>query len=92
MELSIDDQGFFIWGNRVIIAKALQPNVLENLHEAHPGMSRMKSLARSYFWWVKMDEDIKKRVKMCESCNQSYINQSLPQHRFIHGNVQITHG
>ena len=73
------DQGFFIWGNRVIIAKALQPNVLENLHEAHPGMSRMKSLARSYFWWVKMDEDIKKRVKMCESCqkHQSILASAL---------------
>ena len=73
------DQGFFIWGNRVIIAKALQQNVLKNLHEAHPGMSRMKSLARSYFWWVKMDEDIKKRVKMCESCqkHQSILASAL---------------
>ena len=80
MELSID-QGCFIWGNRVIIPKALQPNVLENLYEAHQGMSRMRSLARSYFWWVKMDEDINKRVKMCESCqSHQSIFPSAPVH------------
>ena len=47
--LSID-QGCLIWGNRVIIPKTIQQNVLESLHEAHPGMSRMKYLARLYFW------------------------------------------
>ena len=49
VELSID-QGYLIWGNCVIVPKSLQPNVLESLHEAHPGMSRMKPLARLYFW------------------------------------------
>ena len=49
VKLSID-QAYLIWGNCVIVPKSLQPNVLESLHEAHPGMSRMKSLARLYFW------------------------------------------
>ena len=66
VELSID-QGCLIWGNHVIIPKTLQPNILESLHEAHPGMSQMKSLARSNFWWVKMDENIEKKVRVCES-------------------------
>ena len=56
-ELSIY-QGFLIWDNRVLIPETLQLNLLESLHEAHPGISRMKSLASSYFWWVNMDEDI----------------------------------
>ena len=73
-ELSIY-QGFLIWGNRVLMPETLQLNVLESSHEAHSGMSRMKSLASSYFWWVKMDEDIKKRVKTCESSQKC---QSMP--------------
>ena len=80
VELSID-QGSLIWGSHVIIPKALQPHVLESLHEAHPGMSQTKSLARSNFWWVKMDKVIDKRVKMCESCQK---HQSVPASAWVH--------
>ena len=82
VELSID-QG--CWGNRAIIPKALQPNVLESLHEANPGMFQMKSLARSYFWWVKIDEDIEKRLKCVNPAKN--ISQCLSQYRFINGKV-----
>ena len=41
----------------------------------------MKSLARSYFWWVKIDEDIKKIVKTCESCQK---HQSMPASALVH--------
>ena len=54
---------------------------IESLHEAHPGMSRMKSLARSYFWWVKIDKDIEKRVKTCESCQK---HQLMPASAPVH--------
>ncbi|XP_046404103.1 uncharacterized protein K02A2.6-like [Ischnura elegans] len=31
-------------------------------------MAKSKSLARSYVWWPKLDQDIEKMVKSCESC------------------------
>ena len=79
VELSID-QGCLIWGNCVVIPKTLQPNVLESLHEAQPGMYRMKSLVM-YFWWVIMDENIAKRVQTCESCQK---HQLMPASTLIH--------
>ena len=39
--------------------------ILESLHENHPGMSRMKAIARSYFWWSGLDKDI---AKFCSAC------------------------
>ena len=43
---------------------------MEVLHSTHPGVSRMKTLARSYVWWPSRDSDIEKRVKNCHLCQQ----------------------
>ena len=43
-ELSVEE-GCILWGNQVIIPPPLQKRVLEELHEAHPGMSRMSMVA-----------------------------------------------
>ena len=40
-----------MWGSRVIIPAAGHSATLDELHIAHPGISRMKGLARSYLWW-----------------------------------------
>ena len=34
----------------------------EVLHIGHPGMSKMKSLAHTINWWLKLDTDIEKMV------------------------------
>ena len=52
------EQGCILWGTRVIIPMALQKMVLLEIHETHPGMSRMKMIARSYVWWPRLDSHI----------------------------------
>lgn len=41
-------KGCLLWEDRVIILKILQKDILEILHEGHPGIVKMKALARSY--------------------------------------------
>ena len=48
-ELSMMD-GCVLWGPRVVIPLNLQDQVINELHENHPGIVRMKALARSYLW------------------------------------------
>ena len=67
MELSVLD-GCLLWGARVVVPPKGQRLVLEELHDAHVGMSRMKALARSYVWWPLMNEQIETLVKSCTSC------------------------
>ena len=61
-------QGCVLWGSRVIIPKSLQSTVLEELHCTHPGMTRMKELARSYIWWPNLNVQIEQQVSKCETC------------------------
>ncbi|XP_022172894.1 uncharacterized protein K02A2.6-like [Myzus persicae] len=32
------------------------------------GISKTKSLARAYFWWPKLDENIEQMMKACDVC------------------------
>ena len=57
-----------LWGGRVIIPVNLRPKILEELHLAHAGMSRMKMLARAYCWWPGMDKEIENMVRNCDVC------------------------
>ena len=78
-ELTLED-GCLLWGNRVIVPEKLRPDILKMLHSTHMGMSSMKSLARNYVWWPKMDADIEFLVKQCQVCqaNQRMPAKSLP--------------
>uniref|UniRef100_A0A5S6QAL9 RNA-directed DNA polymerase n=1 Tax=Trichuris muris TaxID=70415 RepID=A0A5S6QAL9_TRIMR len=67
-------RGCLLWGSRVVIPKKLQRSILEVLHHAHPGMARMKALARSYVWWPGIDSEIERRVTNCDSCQRHKDN------------------
>ena len=51
--------------------------VLQELHEGHPGISRMKSLARMYVWWPGISADIEKSVRLCPECRQTQSSPPL---------------
>ena len=67
------EQGYILWGIRVVIPPSLQPQVLEELHHTHSGIVRMKATARSYVWWPHLDQDLEQLAKSCVQC-QSYRN------------------
>ena len=59
-----------MWGNRIVVPPPGRPAVLQELHEGHPGMSRMMSLARMYVWWPNINAEIEKFVRLCRECQQ----------------------
>lgn len=62
------ENGCILWGSRVVIPYALQPQILHLLHAEHPGETRMKQLARSHVYWPNIDKDIEQLVKQCGVC------------------------
>ena len=79
-ELSVTD-GCLLWGSRVVVPPTLRDDVLQELHVAHPGICRMKALARSYVWWPDMDSTIEEVVKSCRNCQE---NRNMPAKAPVH--------
>ena len=68
-ELTVQS-GCVLWGSRVVVPPKLRQLVLDMLHETHQGASRMKGLARQYFWWPAMDREIEYISSACKECAQ----------------------
>ena len=75
-ELSIEE-GILLWGSRVGIPPQGRDVLLQELHEGHPGVVRMKALARGLLWWPKLDNDIEQYVKHCDPCQRTRSMPSL---------------
>ena len=66
-ELSIQD-GCVLRETRIVVPAKGRELVLDLLHQGHPGITRMKSIARSFVWWPGMDAQLEKKVMECERC------------------------
>ena len=64
-ELSVHD-GCVLWGCQVVVPPAGREEIIQELQEGHPGVTRMKALARSF-----VDKDIEELVKNCDNCQQT---------------------
>ena len=60
--------GVIFWGIRVVLPESLRKSVLTELHCQHPGIVRMKSLARIHVWYPGIDIDIENLVNTCPQC------------------------
>ena len=67
-ELAIQPDGVLCRNDQLIIPPTLRKLVLEDIHQGHMGVEKMKSLARSMCWWLEMDNEIKLTAANCKSC------------------------
>ena len=85
-ELSCED-GCILWGQRIVVPKALQAQLLQELHEGHFGVCHMKALARSYIWWPGLDRDVEVLAASYEACKGvSAMLTAAPRHPWQHPN------
>ena len=60
---------------RVVVPPAGCQKMMEQLHQGHPGITRVKGPARGFVWWPGMDLDLENTVKLCPNCQ---VNQKAP--------------
>ena len=79
-ELSVLE-GCVVWGSRVVVPPPGRQSILDELHDSHLGASKMKSLARAYIWWPKLDSDVENLARLCAVCQQtSPLPSKAPLH------------
>ena len=67
-----------------MIPTVFRQPLLQELHTSHLGMSRMKSLARSYFWWPGLDAEIEELSRNCVECSITSRNPpKAPAHPWL---------
>ncbi|XP_045118183.1 uncharacterized protein K02A2.6-like [Portunus trituberculatus] len=79
--LAVDD-GFIVYGPRLLIPHGLRRETLEKLHAGHQGIERTKRRARQTTYWPGMDRDIENLVSSCPQCRPllpSHQNEPLWQ-------------
>jgi hypothetical protein len=74
-ELSVVD-GILLKGEKVIIPKSLQSEMLQKVHTSHLGMEKCKQRARNVLFWPGMAADIEQFIATCPTCNSKANSNS----------------
>ena len=74
-------QGCILWRIRVVIPNKLQDRVLEEMHDGHVGVVKMKALAKSYVCWPYISGRLEELAKGCDGCR---LNQRMPTKAPLH--------
>ena len=51
--------------------------VLQELHDAHPGLTQMKRIAQTLVWCPGLDKDVEERVQCCLECKSNQCSPPL---------------
>ena len=68
-----------------MIPVAGRKQIIEQPHQSHPGITRMKGLVQSFVWWPGMDLELENKVVKCNKIIQR-------EHLSILGNGLNDHG
>ncbi|KAJ8879811.1 hypothetical protein PR048_020419 [Dryococelus australis] len=66
-------EGFLMYGNRVVIPGQLKNKILSIIHADHVGITRCKLMARSHVWWFGMNDNIEKKVRTLQNRGHKVI-------------------
>ncbi|XP_062714152.1 uncharacterized protein K02A2.6-like [Aedes albopictus] len=54
--------------DRVVVPDQFRKKILKQFHRGHPGVVRMKAIARSFVYWPGIDDEIEEFVRNCNPC------------------------
>ena len=76
-ELSVTN-GLVLRGNRLVIPKSLQQEMLNKLHAGHQGITKCRQRALQSIWWPAIGKDIEETVNRCMVCCTTRFQHAEP--------------
>lgn len=64
------EQGCIVYNYRIVIPPKFRKFVMNELHEGHLGVVKMKNTARNYVYWPGIDAEIEAMCRACPACRQ----------------------
>lgn len=75
-ELTVEEGGVIMKGQRILIPKQCRKDILTKLHDAHQGIVKCQLRAKSTVFWPKINRDIEELVRSCPICMENSKAQS----------------
>ena len=57
-------------GIRLFVPESMRPQILQLLHNGHPGIVKMQKKAGELYFWPHMNNEIKVKVEACKECQE----------------------
>ena len=73
-DLSLNN-GMILKCNRIVVPASMQKDMVKVLHTGHPGISKIKSRARSSVYWPGIDSQLEDLVNACSLCQEERHKQ-----------------
>ena len=77
-------------GSGSSVPSKLQARILEELHDSHLGIVRIKALARSYVWRPGMNQQVEEWLRTVVAVNETKVCQV--KFHCTHGTRLLIHG
>ena len=74
--LSIESR-FITCGDRIIVPREMQPEMLQYIHEGHQGKERCLLRVRNTVLWPKMTYDVQELIERCIICQEHGKSQPI---------------
>ena len=68
-------EGILFKGDRVVIPRAMQQDILNIIHNSHLGIVKCKQLARDVVYWPRMNGEIEDLISKCQECQENKRKQ-----------------
>ena len=82
-EMITEVDGVLVKGSKIIIPRALRPEMLDKIHEGHMEIEKCQARARQVMYWPNSCQHIEHKVNRCSVCQQFRYRQPkepLQQH------------